>query len=139
MHGFLQYEGLSPHQERVERIVGPILSVTQFPAFQMLGFESDTPSIIFCLCTGYLVGMPIGYFAGRRVAQLRCSSLLWWLALVVPVIDLGCVCALTGNPRNSFFVFLRALALLVPITLIASIVLWLRNRLRQSEATQADT
>lgn len=139
MQGFLQYEGLSPHQDRVDQLVGPILSVTQFPAFQMLGFESDTPSIIFCLFTGYLVGLPIGYFAGRRVTQLHCSSILWWLATVVAATDLGCICALTGNPLDTFFVFLRVLTLLVPVTLIASIAIWLRNWLRSSEATQADT
>ena len=137
-YGFMQLDLLSQHQEQVKRIVGPILSFTQFPSFQLLGFESDAPAGIACLLTGYLVGFAIGYFAGPQVIQLKATSFIWWISVVIVATDLGCICVLTDHPLQSFLAYLLALVWLVPVTLITAIVLWVSRRRTSTAPNETD-
>jgi len=127
MHGFLQYEGLTPRQEKVEAIVVPILMVTQFPSWLVGALGGDTPSIVTSLLIGYLFGLALVHFASKQVIQLKINSFIWWGILVVVASDVMCFIALTNNPRN-YQAFLRILLALVPVTLIAIIGLWIRRR-----------
>jgi hypothetical protein len=127
-YGFLQYEGLTPHQQRVVSIVGPILSVVQFPSFQLDGFETDVPAIVACLLMGYLLGLTLGCLAGPQVVRPRPSALVWWIALVVVTTDLVCILVLSGHILDAISLSTRVFFLLIPVTVIVGILLWPRLR-----------
>jgi len=130
LYGFLRYEGLTPHQERVVSIVGPVLSVVQFPSYQLESLGTDVPSIVSRLLMGYLLGLALACFAGPQVVRPKLSALVWWIALAIVTADLVCVFVLSDHILDTIFVFAQVFSLLIPVTVIVGILLWPRLRQR---------
>jgi len=120
----------------VEHVVGPVLAVTQFPSLQLESWlESDWPSVLCCLATGYAFGLAVGHYAAVKPTAFSVRSLIRWTSVMVLLTDVVCVIALTPGidawPRMAS-AFLFTLLVLVPVTLTAGVCLLIRRRGKQT-------